>query len=209
MTPRTRIKICGLTRAEDVAAAAAAGADAVGFILYPKSPRYVGPERLAALVAAVPAFVTTVGLFVEPEASLVEKALAAAPLDLLQFHGNETEDECARYGRPWLKVARMAPGLDLVKFRDRYRGARALLLDTHVPEYGGSGKTFDWSIIPAELAPQVVLSGGLNALNVADAVRQVRPYAVDVASGVEAAPGRKDPARIAAFVAAVRAADAD
>ncbi|KAF1043916.1 MAG: N-(5'-phosphoribosyl)anthranilate isomerase [Herbaspirillum frisingense] len=219
MTHRTRIKICGLTREPDVTAAVAAGADAIGFVFYPKSPRYVTPQRAAELIKGVPPFVSTVGLFVNPSLDEVREVLALAPLTLLQFHGDETAEECARIAaavvRPFVRAARIGsstrPG-DLLECEDQYRSASpfftGLLLDTLVEEYGGSGKVFDWSLIPKELAPRAVLSGGLSVHNATEAVAGVRPYAVDISSGVEAAKGIKDAARIEAFISAVRLADA-
>ncbi len=204
---RTRIKICGLTRPEDVRAAVAAGADAVGLVFYPPSPRALSFDRAAELVALLPPFVTAVGLFVNPAPSFVAEACARVPLQLLQFHGDETDAECARHGLPWIKAARMRPGVDLVEFAASHPGARGILLDAFVEGYGGGGKVFDWSLIPAGLDRPIILSGGLDAANVADAVRLVRPWAVDVSSGVEAAKGIKDAAKIAAFVAGVRNAD--
>ncbi len=204
---RTRIKICGLTRPEDIVAAVEAGADAIGLVFYPPSPRYVTPEQAAELAALVPPFVTTVGLFVNAEPQWVERTLAQVPLQLLQFHGDETEADCARYGRQWIKAARVRPGVDLVEFAACHPSAGALLLDAFVEGYGGGGKVFDWSLIPAGLDRRIVLSGGLDPDNVVEAVRRVRPWAVDVSSGVEAAKGIKDAARIAAFIAGVRHAD--
>jgi len=204
---RTRIKICGLTREEDVAAAVALGADALGFIQYPHSPRYVAPERLAQLVAGVPPFIATVGLFVNAPRATIVAVQKVARLSMLQFHGDESAADCAGYGVPYLRAARIAAGLDLLEFEKQHHGARALLLDAVSDGYGGAGKTFDWSLIPAGLGPRVVLSGGLNALNVAEAIARVAPYAVDVASGVESAPGIKDARRMAEFFAAVRGAD--
>ncbi len=216
---RTRIKICGLTRAEDVRAVVAAGADAVGFVFYPKSPRYVAPRRAAELIAALPPFVGAVGLFVN--ASVDELAMAAriAPLALLQFHGDESPEHSAALAaaanRPFMQVFRVKPdtsAADLLEYEQRYRAASTLfsglLLDTYVDAYGGAGKVFDWSLIPKELAPRVVLSGGLSVQNATDAVVRVRPYAVDVSSGVEADKGIKDAHRIRDFVQAIRAADA-
>lgn len=218
MTTRTRIKICGLTRAEDVAEVVAGGADAIGFVFYPPSPRYVSIEQAAALVAAVPPFVSTVGLFVNATVDEVKAVVARVPLSLLQFHGDETPALCAEIsqavGKPFIRAARVGDtttASDLLQWDMDYRKASplftGLLLDTLVAQYGGSGKVFDWSLIPKELAPRVVLSGGLNVQNATDAVVRVRPYAVDISSGVEASKGIKDPQKIHAFIAAVRAAD--
>jgi phosphoribosylanthranilate isomerase len=204
----TRIKICGITRNEDAAAAADAGADAVGFVFYPPSPRAVVPARAAEIVGALPPFVTSVGLFVNATREAVLSTLAAVPLDLLQFHGDEPPDYCGQFGRPFLKAVRVRPALDLLKYAQSYAGAdraRGVLLDAYVDgTHGGTGRTFDWSIIPGGLALPVVLSGGLTPANVGQAVRQVRPAAVDVSSGVESAPGIKDHGMITAFIQAVR-----
>jgi phosphoribosylanthranilate isomerase len=205
-THRTRIKICGLTREQDVDAAVAAGADAVGFVFYPKSPRYVTPQRAAELARRLPPFVTPVGLFVNASDDELNAALAALPNMLVQFHGDETPAECERVKRPFIRAARMAPGFDLVEFAAAYSSAQALLLDAHVESYGGAGKSFDWDLVPAGLPLPLVLSGGLNAANVGAGIAKVQPWAVDVSSGVEAAKGIKDAALIDAFCAAVRAA---
>jgi len=219
MSKRTRIKICGLTREEDVHAAVAAGADAVGLVFYAASPRYVVPEVAARLIRAVPPFIATVGLFVNATMDEVEAVVREAPVSLLQFHGDETVEQCTaiarKLSRPFLRAIRMANDVnaaDLLKYERNYRAASALfsglLLDAMVEGYGGGGKVFDWSLIPKELAPRVVLSGGLSVLNATEAVLQVRPYAVDVSSGVELSKGIKDAAGIRAFVGAVREADA-
>ncbi|WP_287368747.1 phosphoribosylanthranilate isomerase [Thauera sp.] len=204
---RTRIKICGLTRPQDVRAAVEHGADAVGFVFYPPSPRAVGIELAAELVALLPPFVTSVGLFVNASGEEVSAVLDRVPLQLLQFHGDETDAQCARHGRPWIKAARMRPGVDLVEFSSLHPRASGVLVDAFVDGYGGGGKTFDWSLIPAGFERPLVLSGGLDADNVVEAVRRVRPWAVDVSSGVESAKGIKDAAKIAAFIAGVRNAD--
>ncbi|QDX81113.1 N-(5'-phosphoribosyl)anthranilate isomerase [Denitratisoma sp. DHT3] len=205
---RTRIKICGLTRPVDMDAAVAAGADAVGLVFYPPSPRAVAPAAAQALARRVPPFVTRVGLFVNEDPARVRSILEEVDLDLLQFHGDEDDDYCRQFGRPFVKVARVRPELDLVEFARSFPSARALLLDAYVEGYGGGGKTFDWTLIPRELPLPLILSGGLQPENVAAAVRGSRPWAVDVSSGVESAKGIKDAARIAAFVAAVKDADA-
>ncbi len=215
---RTRIKICGLTRPEDVQAAVATGADALGFVFYAPSPRYVTPERAGVLMSAVPPFVSTVALFVNASVDEVRAVAAQAPFAQLQFHGDETPELCAAIaqavGRPFMRVFRVKPdtsAADLLEYEARYRTASplfsGLLLDTFVDAYGGAGKVFDWSLIPEELAPRVVLSGGLSVQNATDAVVRVRPYAVDVSSGVEQHKGIKDAHKIAAFVGAVRVAD--
>lgn len=205
---KTRIKICGLTREEDVDAAVAAGADAIGFVFYPPSPRYVAPARAAELARRVPPFVDIVGLFVNAAPETVRAVCQQVPLNLLQFHGDEDRAYCRQFARPYLRAARVRPGLDLVEFAGAFPESRGLLLDAFVEGYGGGGHVFDWMLIPSDLPGFLVLSGGLNAANVGDAVRRVRPVAVDVSSGVEAGKGIKDHGKIAAFVAAVRAADA-
>jgi phosphoribosylanthranilate isomerase len=203
---KPRIKICGLTRIEDLQAAIDAGADAIGLVFYPPSPRYVDLQTAATLASAVPPYVTIVGLFVNAEPQVVRETLAAVPIHLLQFHGDEDESYCRQFDRPYMKAARVKPGVDLVQYAAAFPSAQAILLDAFVDGYGGGGKVFDWSLVPAALGKPVVLSGGLDAGNVGDAVRRVRPAAVDVSSGVEAAKGIKDAEKIKAFVAAVRAA---
>ncbi|MCS6809713.1 MAG: phosphoribosylanthranilate isomerase [Tepidimonas sp.] len=217
---RTRIKICGLTREADVEQAAACGADAVGFVLYPASPRHVTAERAGQLARRLPAFVTPVLLFVNASVEDVDAGLQAVPHAWLQFHGDETPQRCAELarGRPWLRAARVplgagAGGFDLLEFSDRFAAAAGLVVDAQAPGYGGGGHAFDWDALPWShprlgAAVRVVLSGGLTPANVTDGVRRVRPWGVDVSSGVEAAKGIKDPAKMAAFVAAVRQADA-
>ena len=216
---RTRIKICGLTREADVVDAVAAGADAVGLVFYAASSRNVSAARAAQLLRHVPAFVTTVGLFVNASMTEVESVVSQAPVALLQFHGDETAEACAAIAaavnRPFLRAVRvgaMTTSVDLLEYMFIYRATgphfAGLLLDALVDGYGGGGKVFDWSIIPEELAPQVVLSGGLSAHNATDAVVRVRPFAVDVSSGVETAKGIKDADAMRRFVAAVRLADA-
>ena len=211
-TQRTRIKICGLTREQDVDAAVEAGADAVGFVLYDKSPRHVTPARAAELARRLPPFVTPVLLFVNASASEVAAAAADIPLALLQFHGDETPTQCDAADRPYLRAARMAEGFDLLDFAASWRAEsalmQALLLDAHVEGYGGAGKVFDWSRIPPSVPCPVVLSGGLNPANVTAGVLAVRPFAVDVSSGVEQGKGIKDAALMRRFCAAVREADA-
>jgi phosphoribosylanthranilate isomerase len=205
---RTRIKICGVTREADVDAAVQAGADAIGFVLYDKSPRHVDPARAAALTRRLPPFVTPVLLLVNATPALLRSALAAVPQALLQFHGDESPAQCEAPGRPYLRAARMTPGFNLLDFGLRFRSAQALLLDAHVDGYGGGGKAFDWSLIPPSVPLPVVLSGGLNAANVIEGVLRVRPWAVDVSSGVESAKGIKDAQAMRRFCQAVREADA-
>ena len=213
---RTRIKICGLTREADVDDAVAAGADALGFVLYAKSARYVSLARAAELIARLPPFVTPVLLFVNAPDDEVERATQAVPQALLQFHGDETPAACAAAGRPFLRAVRMggppdpssgAAGVDLLDFAARFHKSQALLLDAHVEGYGGGGKVFDWSQIPPSVPLPVVLSGGLNPANVTDGVLSVRPWAVDVSSGVEISKGIKDAVLMRRFCQAVRLAD--
>ena len=204
---RTRIKICGLTREADVDDALEAGADALGFVLYAKSPRHVTLERAVELIGRLPPFVTPVLLFVNASPAELRRATEALPQGLLQFHGDETPDQCAAAARPYLRAARMAPGFDLLDFAARFHGAAGLLLDTHAESYGGSGKVFDWSLIPPSVPLPVVLSGGLSPANVTDGVLRVRPWAVDVSSGVEQGKGIKHAALMRRFCKAVRDAD--
>jgi phosphoribosylanthranilate isomerase len=211
MTPnsaRTRIKICGLTREADVDAAVEAGADALGFVFYPASPRHVSLERACRLIERLPPFVTPVGLFVNAIDAEVAEACAAIPGLLLQFHGDELPAQCEAPGRPYLRAARMAPGFDLLDFARHFSSAKAVLLDAHVEAYGGSGKVFDWELVPPSVPLPVVLSGGLNPANVIDGLLRLRPWAVDVSSGVEAAKGIKDAALMRQFCEAVREGDA-
>lgn len=201
-----RVKICGITRAQDLHAACEAGADALGFVFYDRSPRHVSAGLAAALLRELPPFVQSVGLFVDAAPAFVEAVLREVPLDLLQFHGNETAVECGRYGRPWIKAVRVGRDTDLLKYAADFAGARGLLLDAFVPGVpGGTGERFDWSLIPPQLPLPVVLSGGLDPANVVDAVRTVRPWAVDVSSGVEAAKGIKDAHKVAQFIARAKA----
>lgn len=200
-----RVKICGITRAEDLQAACKAGADALGFVFYAKSPRNLSIEQAAGLIQRMPPFVQSVGLFVNADPAFVRSVLSAAPLDLLQFHGDETPEYCKQFNRPYLKAVRVKPGVDLLKYAQDFADARALLLDAYVPGVpGGTGERFDWSLIPASLPKPIVLSGGLNPDNVAEAVHSVKPWAVDVSSGVEAAPGIKHAAKVAAFIEQAR-----
>lgn len=203
---KPRIKICGLTRPEDVQAAVDAGADAIGLVFYPPSPRYVALETASELARTVPPFVTIVGLFVNAAPEVVKETLAAVPIHMLQFHGDEDEAYCRQFDRPYMKAARVKPGLDLVQYAVGFPSAQAILLDAFVEAYGGGGQVFDWTLIPPALGKPIVLSGGLDARNVGDAIIRVRPAAVDVSSGVEATKGIKDADKIRAFITAVRAA---
>jgi phosphoribosylanthranilate isomerase len=204
----TRIKICGITRVEDALAAARSGADAIGLVFYERSPRYVSLAQAKQLAEALPPFVTVVGLFVNAKASFVREVLASVPLDMLQFHGDEFAEFCAQFAKPYLKAIRVKAGVDLLQCAARFHTAKGLLLDAHVEGIaGGTGATFDWALIPKQLPLPVILSGGLNVGNVAAAIKQVRPYAVDVSSGVEASKGIKDAAKIAAFINEVKNID--
>lgn len=208
MNVRTRIKICGVRREPDVEAAVEAGADAIGLVFYGPSPRHLSVARAAELARLLPPFVTPVGLFVNAEGPEVEAAVAMIPGLMLQFHGEETPGYCARFARPYLKAVRMVPGVDLLDSSRRFASAQALLLDAPVEAYGGGGKVFDWSLVPASVARPVVLSGGLHAGNVIAGIQQVRPWAVDVSSGVESTRGVKDADLIRRFCETVREADA-
>ena len=203
---KPRIKICGLTRLDDVRAAVDAGADAIGLVFYPKSARHVDLAQAATLARAVPPLVTIVGLFVNADPALVRKTLAAVPIHLLQFHGDEDDAYCRQFDRPFVKAARVKPGMDLVQYAGAFPSAQAILLDAFVDGYGGGGKVFDWSLVPKDLKTPIILSGGLDSGNVAEAITRVRPAAVDVSSGVEVSKGIKSPEKIRAFVAAVQAA---
>ena len=200
-----RVKICGITRVEDGLSCARLGADAIGLVFYAPSPRHVQVEQARAIMAALPPFITTVGLFVDAAPNEVQAVLAELPLDVLQFHGAEPADYCASFRRPYLKALRVKPGVDLVQYASAYRSAQALLLDAHVEGVaGGTGQVFDWGLIPRDLPLPIILSGGLNSENVAQGIRRLQPAAVDVSSGVEATKGIKDVAKIAAFMQGVR-----
>lgn len=204
----TRIKICGITREQDMHAAVRSGADALGLVFYEKSPRHVTLQQAARLAQAVPPFVSVVGLFVNPAVEYMHEVLTQVQLDMLQFHGEETPEFCEQFSKPYLKAIRVKAGVDLLQCASRYTGARGLLLDAFVEgRQGGTGESFDWTLIPQDLPLPVILSGGLHAGNVAAAIRQVHPYAVDVSSGVEAAKGIKDAAKIAAFINEVKNVD--
>jgi phosphoribosylanthranilate isomerase len=201
----TRVKICGITRVEDGLACAQLGADAIGLVFYAKSPRFVEPGKARGIAHALPPFISTVALFVNQNPAEVDKVLAEVRPDILQFHGDEPPEFCRRFGVPYLKAVRVKPGVDLVQYADLYADAQGLLLDAYVEGTpGGTGQSFDWGLIPAELKLPVVLSGGLDAGNVASAIRQVKPWAVDVSSGVEVSKGIKDAGKIAAFMQGVR-----
>lgn len=204
---RTRIKICGITRPQDAVAAARAGADAIGLVFYPPSPRFLSVERAIEVRDALPPFVQTVALFVNPSRAEVDTVLEQVRPSMLQFHGEEPPAFCAGFAVPWLKACRVREGVDLLEYFRSYPGAAGWLADAFVDGYGGAGKSFDWSLVPAERDRPLVLSGGLTKDNAAEAVRRVRPWAVDVSSGVESAKGIKDAAKIAAFIQEVKNAD--
>lgn len=208
---RTRVKICGITRALDARAAAEAGADAIGLVFYPKSPRYLSGERAVEIRDALPPFVQTVALFVNPDAAQVAQVIGRVRPAMLQFHGEESPEFCAQFGMPYIKAYRVrsgvTAGVDALEYLRPFSRAAAWLFDSHVPEYGGAGESFDWSLVPAARDRPLILSGGLARENVAEAIRRVRPWGVDVSSGVESGKGIKDAAKIAAFIAEVRNAD--
>ena len=198
---RVRVKICGITRLEDALDAVAQGADAIGLVFYPGSPRNVTISQAAEIVNQIPAFVSTVGLFVNAESSFIREVISKVKLDLLQFHGDETAKECAAFSHPFIKAIRVKSDTNLVQYAEDFSAAKALLLDTYAEGVaGGTGQVFDWNLIPKELAKPVILAGGLTADNVARAISLVKPYAVDVSGGVEASKGIKDVAKIAAFM---------
>jgi phosphoribosylanthranilate isomerase len=207
---RTRIKICGIREALHGVLAADAGADAIGLVFYRESPRFVTPGAAANVVAILPPFVTSVGLFVDADEGKIHDTLKTVRLDCLQFHGDETPEFCASFGIPYVRAVSMKPGVDLLEYAGRFSSARALLLDAHVPGIpGGTGQTFNWSAIPRDLPMPVILSGGLSAENVGAAIKLVRPWAVDVSSGVEASRGSKDPKKIVEFIRRVQREDAE
>ena len=200
----TRIKICGMTRPEDAEIAASAGADALGLVFYDKSPRAVGLACALEIAATLPPFVSLVGLFVNASPQYIESVLSVLRLDVLQFHGEETPAQCARYNQPYIKVARVTPHLDLLQYAVEYVGARALLVDAYVEGvHGGTGQSFDWSLVPQKRPLPIILSGGLTPNNVVAAMQAVKPWAVDVSSGVESSPGIKDPVLIREFIRGV------
>jgi phosphoribosylanthranilate isomerase len=201
---RTRVKICGITRAEDAASAVELGCDAIGLVFYEPSPRYVPPARASEIVAKLPPFVTAVGLFVDATPDYVQEVLAHVRLDLLQFHGDEAPEYCRQFGVPYLKAVRVRPETNLLQYAAAYADAKALLLDTYVSGTpGGTGVTFDWTLVPKAFPMPIILAGGLDAGNVSEAIRQSRPYAVDVSGGVERQKGIKDADKMAAFMRGV------
>jgi phosphoribosylanthranilate isomerase len=204
MSP-VRVKVCGITRVEDALSAIRLGANAIGFVFWPKSSRYITPDSVREIVLALPPFVTTVGVYVDPTQEWVEETAVAGGLSLLQFHGDESPEFCEQFSLPYIKAIRVREGVDLLQYTTRYRRARGLLLDTYTAGMpGGTGHVFDWKLIPQDLSLPLILSGGLNPGNVLQAIKQTRPWAVDVSSGVEAAKGIKDEKKISAFMQGVR-----
>ena len=202
---RIRTKICGITRVEDALAAAYAGVDAIGLVFYDKSPRAVSIAQAQAIIAALPPFVSTVGLFVNAPQAEVKHILEQVPLDVLQFHGDETPEQCDEYARPYFRALRMQPGVDIAHMAAQFMHAQAILLDAWVPGIpGGTGERFDWASIPTDLAKPLILAGGLNVDNIEQAMQQVQPWALDVSGGVEASPGIKDAEKIRKFLYAVQ-----
>ena len=203
-----RIKVCGITRVEDALVAARCGADAVGLVFYKQSPRYVTTKQAKQVVDALPPFVTVVGLFVNSEVELIREIMASVPLDMLQFHGDESPEFCGQFAHPYLKAIRVKAGVDLLQCASDFDSAKGLLLDAHVDGiHGGTGTAFDWTLIPSELPLPLILSGGLALGNISAAIKQVKPYAVDVSSGVEASKGIKDATKIEAFINEVKRVD--
>jgi phosphoribosylanthranilate isomerase len=204
----TAVKICGITRVEDAVAAVECGAHALGLVFYDKSPRAIGIARAREVIDAVPPYVCLVGLFVNPDVASVANVIGSLSLDLLQFHGEESPEFCAQFGRPYVKALRVREGVDLLEYAGRYSGAKGILLDAYLEgSHGGTGQAFDWRLARPGIRQPVILSGGLTAENVGEAIRTVRPYAVDVSSGVEVRKGIKDRDKIAAFINGVRDAD--
>ena len=198
---RTRVKICGITNLDDALSAVKAGCDALGFVFYAKSPRAVTPEQAAEIISNVPAFVTSVALFVNESSEVVNQVIAKTDIDLLQFHGDESAEFCASFSRPYIKALRMKPELDLTSQFETYASSQGILLDAYTPGIpGGTGEMFDWSRIPSDLAAHIILAGGLSAANVASAIAEVSPYAVDVSGGVEASKGIKDSNKMIDFM---------
>tara|TARA_R110002073_G_scaffold52938_6_gene137122 strand:+ start:3702 stop:4316 length:615 start_codon:yes stop_codon:yes gene_type:complete len=200
-----RVKVCGITRLEDVLLAARLGADAIGFVFWPKSARYVTPDTVRQITATLPPFVSKVGVYVDPSQEWVKETATIADLNLLQFHGDESPEFCDQFLQPYIKAIRVKDGIDLLQYADRYRSAKGLLLDTYTASMpGGTGHVFDWNLIPQYLPLPLILSGGLHPGNVALAIKKTRPWAVDVSSGVEATKGIKDEEKISAFMQGVR-----
>ena len=200
-----RVKVCGITRSEDAIAAIHNGVDAIGFVFWPHSARYIDPESARRIAEVIPPFICTVGVYVDPDAAWVEETARAAKLNLLQFHGDESPEFCNKFPQPYIKAIRVKPDTDLLQYAQRYRAAKGLLLDTYAADMpGGTGHAFDWQLIPQQLSLPLILSGGLNPDNVARAIKQTQPWAVDVSSGVEASKGIKDEKKIIAFMQGVK-----
>lgn len=200
-----RVKVCGITRSEDAIAAVQYGVDAIGFVFWPHSARYIDPESARRIAEVIPPFICTVGVYVDPDAAWVEQTARAAKLNLLQFHGDESPEFCNQFPQPYIKAIRVKPDADLLQYAQRYGAAKGLLLDTYAADMpGGTGHAFDWQLIPQQLSLPLILSGGLNPDNVARAIKQTQPWAVDVSSGVEASKGIKDEKKIIAFMQGVK-----
>lgn len=200
-----RVKVCGITRSEDALSAVKAGVDAIGFVFWPQSPRYIDPESAYRIASQIPLFITTVGVYVDPDDSWVEQTINTVKLNLLQFHGNESPEFCEQFSVPYIKAIRIKEDTDLLQYAQRYKTAKGLLIDTYTPGMpGGTGHTFDWKLIPPRLPLPLILSGGLSADNVSNAIRETRPWAVDVSSGVEVSKGIKDEGKIFAFMQGVK-----
>lgn len=200
-----RVKVCGITRSEDAIAAVQCGVDAIGFVFWPHSARYIDPESARRIAEVIPPFICTVGVYVDPDAAWVEETARVAKLNLLQFHGDESPEFCNQFPQPYIKAIRVKPDTDLLQYAQRYGAAKGLLLDTYAADMpGGTGHAFDWQLIPQQLSLPLILSGGLNPDNVARAIKQTQPWAVDVSSGVEASKGIKDEKKIIAFMQGVK-----
>lgn len=200
-----RVKVCGITRSEDAIAAVQCGVDAIGFVFWSHSARYIDPESARRIAEVIPPFICTVGVYVDPDAAWVEETARAAKLNLLQFHGDESPEFCNQFSQPYIKAIRVKPDTDLLQYAQRYGAAKGLLLDTYAADMpGGTGHAFDWQLIPQQLSLPLILSGGLNPDNVARAIKQTQPWAVDVSSGVEASKGIKDEKKIIAFMQGVK-----
>jgi phosphoribosylanthranilate isomerase len=200
-----RVKVCGITRSEDALSAVKAGVDAIGFVFWPNSQRYIDPESADRIASQIPSFITTVGVYVDPDVSWVEQTISIVKLSLLQFHGNESPEFCAQFSVPYIKAIRVKEDTDLLQYAQRFETAKGLLVDTYAPGMpGGTGHTFDWKLIPPQLTLPLILSGGLSPENVSTAIRETRPWAVDVSSGVEVSKGIKDEEKIFAFMQGVK-----
>ena len=210
MNQRTRVKICGITRVEDAQAVCRAGVDAIGLVFYAKSPRNIDVKKAIEICHSLPAFITVVALFKDADEAFVRDVIQQVPIDLLQFHGSENETFCTQFDKPYIKAVGMVGHANINEFAERYTRARGLLLDSHaIGEDGGSGHVFDWGTIPESIRGQITLAGGLTADNVASAIEQVRPFAIDISSGVESSGGIKELAKINAFMNEVKRVDCE